>query len=126
MTAIVSIDDEVIGTEEFVRTLKLTGQFEGLIDQLVRDRLTVRAARKQRIPVSVEEIQERADQYRQIRALHRAADTNRYARFFHEMLNRNIYFAPSAFEAIFPSLAHTTAEIEETINAAAEAAEAVK
>jgi peptidylprolyl isomerase len=78
MTAIVSIDDEVIGTEEFVRTLKLTGQFEGLIDQLVRDKLTVRAARKQRIAVSVEEIQERADQYRQVRALHRAADTNRF------------------------------------------------
>ncbi|MFN0304100.1 MAG: peptidylprolyl isomerase [Burkholderiales bacterium] len=78
MTAIVSIDDEVIGTEEFVRTLKLTGQFEGLIDQLVRDKLTVRAARKQRIAVSVEEIQDRADQYRRIRALHRAAETNRF------------------------------------------------
>ena len=42
----------------------------------------------------------------------RAADSDRYARFFHEMLNRNIYLAPSAFEAIFPSLAHTTEEIE--------------
>ena len=43
MTAIVRIDDEVIGTEDFIRTLKLTGQFEGLIEQLVRDKLTVRA-----------------------------------------------------------------------------------
>jgi hypothetical protein len=46
MTAIVRIDDEVIGIEDFVRTLKLTGQFEGLIEQIVRDKLTVRAAKK--------------------------------------------------------------------------------
>jgi glutamate-1-semialdehyde 2,1-aminomutase len=56
----------------------------------------------------------------------RAADSDRYARFFHEMLNRDVYLAPSAFEAIFPSLAHTDQNIEETINAAAESAEAIK
>ncbi|MFM9883575.1 MAG: peptidylprolyl isomerase [Burkholderiales bacterium] len=78
MTAIVSIDNEVIGTDEFVKTLKLTGQFEGLIDQLVRDKLAVRAAKKLRIPLSDAEIQDRADQYRRIRALHRAAETNRF------------------------------------------------
>ena len=78
MTAIVSIDDEVIGIEEFVRTLKLTGQFEALVEQLVRDKLVVRAAKKQRIPISIEEIQDRADQFRRIRELHRAADTNRF------------------------------------------------
>jgi hypothetical protein len=47
MTAIVRIDDEVIDTDYFIRTLKLTGQFEGLIEQLVREKLTVRAAKKQ-------------------------------------------------------------------------------
>lgn len=78
MAAIVRIDDEVIGLEDFVRTLKLTGQFEGLIEQLVRDKLTVRAAKKRRLPVSVEEIQERADQFRRIQGLHRAADMNNY------------------------------------------------
>jgi parvulin-like peptidyl-prolyl isomerase len=78
MTAIVRIDDEVIGIEDFVRTLKLTGQFEGLIEQLVRDKLTVRAAKKQGIPVSPEEIQERADQFRRVQGLHRAADMNHY------------------------------------------------
>lgn len=78
MTAIVSIDDEVIGTEEFIRSLKLSGQFESLVDQMVRDRLAVRAAKKQRIALSEAEIQERADQFRRIRGLHRAADTNRY------------------------------------------------
>ena len=78
MTAIVRIDDEVIGTDDFIRTLKLTGQFEGLIEQLVRDKLTVRAAKKQGLPVSPDEIQERADQFRRIQGLHRAADMNHY------------------------------------------------
>ena len=78
MTAIVRIDDELIGTEDFVRSLKLTGQFEGLVEQLVRDKLTVRAAKKLGIPVLPEEIQERADQFRRVQGLHRAADMNHY------------------------------------------------
>jgi parvulin-like peptidyl-prolyl isomerase len=78
MTAIARIDDEVIGIDEFIRTLKLAGQFESLIEQLVRDRLTVRAAKKQGIRVSPEAIQERADQFRRVKGLHRATDTNRY------------------------------------------------
>ncbi|MDB5919188.1 MAG: peptidylprolyl isomerase [Massilia sp.] len=78
MTAIVRIDDEVVGTEDFIRTLKLSGQFEGLIEQLVRDKLTVLAAKKSGLPVAPEEIQERADQFRRILGLHRAADMNHY------------------------------------------------
>lgn len=78
MATIVRIDDEVIDTEDFVRTLKLTGQFEGLVEQMVRDKLTVRAAKKQGIAVPAEEIQERADQFRRVQGLHRAADMNHY------------------------------------------------
>ena len=37
MAGIVRIDDEVIDTVYFIRTLKLTGQFEGLVEQLVRE-----------------------------------------------------------------------------------------
>jgi peptidylprolyl isomerase len=78
MTAIVRIDDEVIDTDYFIRTLKLTGQFEGLIEQLVREKLTVRAAKKLGLPLPPEDIQERADQFRRIQGLHRAADMNHY------------------------------------------------
>jgi parvulin-like peptidyl-prolyl isomerase len=78
MTAIVRIDDEVVDDAEFIRLLKLTGQFESLIEQLVRDKLTVHAARKHAVEVSAEEIQQRADQFRRVRGLHRAADTNQY------------------------------------------------
>ena len=52
-------------------------------------------------------------------------DAKRYARFFHEMLDRGVYLAPSPFEALFPSLAHGSAEIDTVINAAAEAAASV-
>src|SRR5712664_3760692 len=49
------------------------------------------------------------------------SDTKRYAHFFREMLDRNIFLAPSQFEAAFLSAAHTTEEIDRTIAAAAEA-----
>lgn len=78
MTGIVRIDDEVIDVEEFLTTLKLTGQFEGLVEQLVRDRLTARAAKKQGVLVAPDAIQQRADQFRRVQGLHRATDMNQY------------------------------------------------
>ncbi|MDE1184291.1 peptidylprolyl isomerase [Paraburkholderia sp.] len=78
MTAIVRIDEEVVDVAEFIRLLKLTGQFESLIEQLVRDKLTVHAARKQGLSVSADDIQARADQFRRVRGLHRATDMNQY------------------------------------------------
>ncbi len=49
------------------------------------------------------------------------SDTALYARFFHAMLDRGFYFAPSQFEAGFLSLAHTESDIDRTIAAADEA-----
>jgi glutamate-1-semialdehyde 2,1-aminomutase len=49
------------------------------------------------------------------------SDTKRYARFFHAMLARGVYLAPSQFEAAFVSTAHDEATIDRTIAAAAEA-----
>ena len=46
------------------------------------------------------------------------ADTALYGRFFHAMLDRGFYLAPSQFEAGFLSLAHTEAEIDRTAEAA--------
>lgn len=48
----------------------------------------------------------------------RFADTARYARFFHAMLERGVYFAPSQFEAGFMSSAHTTEDIQATLSQA--------
>ena len=44
-------------------------------------------------------------------------DTAKYARFFHAMLERGVYFAPSAFECTFLSGSHTTTELDQTLGA---------
>ena len=47
-------------------------------------------------------------------------DREKFNRFFHAMLERGVYLAPSAYEAGFVSAAHGAAEIEETLKAARE------
>ena len=47
------------------------------------------------------------------------SDRERFKKFFHGMLDAGIYFAPSQFEAGFISTAHTAADIETTVSAAA-------
>ncbi len=49
-----------------------------------------------------------------------ACDNERFRRFFHGMLAAGIYLAPSAFEAGFLSIAHTQADIDDTLAAARE------
>jgi glutamate-1-semialdehyde 2,1-aminomutase len=48
-------------------------------------------------------------------------DKDRFNRFFHAMLERGVYLAPSAFEAGFVSAAHGSSEIDATLAAAREA-----
>ena len=48
------------------------------------------------------------------------ADTARFKKFFHGMLERGIYLPPSQFEAAFVSTAHGDADIECTVSAARE------
>jgi glutamate-1-semialdehyde 2,1-aminomutase len=55
----------------------------------------------------------------------KTSDTAYYARFFHAMLERGIYLAPSQFEAGFVSTAHTDIAIDDTIAAADEAIRAI-
>jgi len=45
------------------------------------------------------------------------ADPVRYGRFFHAMLDRGVYFAPSQFEAAFMSSAHTKEDVSATLAA---------
>jgi glutamate-1-semialdehyde 2,1-aminomutase len=47
-------------------------------------------------------------------------DTALFGRFFHHMLDRGIYLAPSQFEAAFLSAAHSDADIQNTVEAARE------
>ena len=48
------------------------------------------------------------------------SDSARFAAFFHGMLDRGIFLAPSQYEALFVSAAHTDADIDRTISAARE------
>ena len=47
------------------------------------------------------------------------SDRERFKKFFHGMLDAGIYLAPSQFESGFISTAHTPADIEQTVGAAA-------
>jgi glutamate-1-semialdehyde 2,1-aminomutase len=49
------------------------------------------------------------------------SDTAKFSRFFHEMLNRGVYMAPSQFEANFISYAHDGMCLEKTVKAFGEA-----
>jgi glutamate-1-semialdehyde 2,1-aminomutase len=48
----------------------------------------------------------------------KTSDTKAYAHFFHEMLKRKIFLAPSQFEAMFVSSAHTIDDLSATADAA--------
>ena len=44
-------------------------------------------------------------------------DNQQYASYFHAMLAEGVYLAPSQYETLFVSLAHSDVDIEETIQA---------
>ena len=46
------------------------------------------------------------------------SNTTRFADYFVHMLDRGIYLAPSQFEAMFLSSAHTEEDLERTLDAA--------
>lgn len=50
-----------------------------------------------------------------------ACDKERFNRFFHAMLDRGVYLAPSAYEAGFMSIAHDEAVVEQVLEAAHDA-----
>ena len=54
------------------------------------------------------------------------SDTARYGRFFHAMLERGVFLAPSQFEAAFVSLAHSDADLDAVVAAAREAFQSIR
>ncbi len=83
------------------------------------------AARSARVPVRFQRIGSMFCAYfteREVWNLEDAmhSDRARFARFFHGMLDRGVYLAPSQFEAGFLSTAHTEADLDATVRTAAE------
>ncbi|MHC4085715.1 MAG: glutamate-1-semialdehyde 2,1-aminomutase [Planctomycetota bacterium] len=81
------------------------------------------AARDADIPVTINRVGSIMSCFFTDRPLRNFADvqsTNikQFKRFFAEMLTQGIYLAPSAYEAMFVSLAHSRQDIEKTIEAA--------
>lgn len=98
---------------------RLSAQTKALVDGLAA------AAKTAGIPMTTSQAggmfglffteEHQVDYYEQVVA----SDQDRFKKFFHGMLDRGVYLAPSAFEAGFVSAAHGDAEIQHTINAAA-------
>jgi glutamate-1-semialdehyde 2,1-aminomutase len=85
----------------------------------------IAAGARQNIPVQASRCGGMLGFFFNTRAVHNyeealGSHTKRYAFFFHEMLKRGFYFAPSQFEAAFVSLAHTAGQIQDTLAAAGE------
>ncbi|HTI68395.1 MAG TPA: glutamate-1-semialdehyde 2,1-aminomutase [Candidatus Limnocylindria bacterium] len=83
------------------------------------------AARKAGVAVQWQRIGSMFCGYFTARPVHNLADAlhsdrQKFARFFHGMLERGVYLAPSQFEAGFISTAHLPSDIEKTVAAATE------
>ncbi len=55
----------------------------------------------------------------------KTSDKARFGKFFHAMLDRGVYLAPSQFEAAFVSTAHDGRALDKTLSAAREALRAI-
>lgn len=78
MRELVKIDDEVISEEEFIKILKLSNEYPYLIEKVIKNKVTVHAAKKRDIKLSDEELQEAADIFRSAQGLHRAKETQEW------------------------------------------------
>jgi glutamate-1-semialdehyde 2,1-aminomutase len=83
------------------------------------------AARSARVPVQFNRCGSMFCAYFTADPVHNLADAmksdrERFKKYFHGMLDAGVYLAPSQFEAGFVSTAHTEADIEKTVRAAAE------
>ncbi len=54
------------------------------------------------------------------------SNTERYAAYFRQMLARGVFLAPSQFEAMFVSMAHSDGDVDATVQAAAESLQLVR
>lgn len=110
-----------------LRVLLHGGNFDKILTQTVKLADGLRdLSKKLKIPMQVGQagtmfgfyfLKESSAQITDYTSAKQYADTARYAKFFHAMLEHGVYFAPSQFEAGFVSLAHGDAEINKTLSA---------
>jgi parvulin-like peptidyl-prolyl isomerase len=75
---IVKIDGQSLSSEDFVIWLKLSGRFNQVIEDYIKEKMAACAARKSGMTASTDELQSAADENRRAFGLHRASDTNEF------------------------------------------------
>jgi peptidylprolyl isomerase len=78
MGTVIKVDDEAISAEQFVKLLKFSNEFSELAEKIVRNKVTVHAAKKKGIKVSTTEVQQETDDFRRYLGLHRAKNTQEW------------------------------------------------
>lgn len=78
MVEIAKIGGGVVTSEDFVKSLKLNGKFDCLLDEMLKTKLTIHAAKQHGVSLSDTEVQERADRFRSENGLYRAKDAAKY------------------------------------------------
>jgi glutamate-1-semialdehyde 2,1-aminomutase len=113
---------QALQAEGFYEALaeKTTALAQGFLD----------AAREARVPVTVNQVDSMFTLFFREAPVENyddtlASDVERFAHFHQEMLCRGVYLAPSQFEALFLSAAHSAADIDATVAAARQAFAAV-
>jgi parvulin-like peptidyl-prolyl isomerase len=78
MTDLMKIDDELITSDRFVNLLRLSGRFDAVFDEIVKERVIVHSAKRNGIKVTPDAVQQRADQLRRVTGMHRAVEMKRF------------------------------------------------
>lgn len=75
---VAKIDGTALSSDQLVSWLKLTGRFSNVIADLVQEKLTATAARKQGLEVSTEDLQHAVENHRVVHGLYRVVDANEF------------------------------------------------
>jgi glutamate-1-semialdehyde 2,1-aminomutase len=116
MSAGIATLDQLSAPDLYTRIEALAARFVGAIREVIR---------AEEIPAHVNAIGSLATVFFAQAPVNnysdaKTSDTRRYTQYFRNMLEREIFFAPSQFEASFVSAAHTESDIEFAIKAARE------
>jgi glutamate-1-semialdehyde 2,1-aminomutase len=109
-----------IATLKLLRGRRVYDELEAKGDQLEEGLATV--LKRRRIPATINRVGSMMTLFFGVDRVTdpddaRKCDQKQFGRFFHGMLKRGIYLPPSPFEAMFISLAHSSADLEKTIDA---------
>jgi peptidylprolyl isomerase len=114
MGEIIKIDDERITEADFITRLKLTDEYTQLLEQMIRSKVGVHAAKKRGITIEDKELQNAANAFRMTQGLQRAKDTHDWMQRMSISVNDLEQFLA---EEIYMAKIRTVVTSEEEINA---------